>query len=238
MKFYRRLQPVSALSFDLDDTLYANRPIMVNTEQQMLSYFSENFPQTAEQGQQQGQHFWRQFRWQALAQQPQLSHDVSALRLYSYTLAFTALGYSVSQAKVHAQAAFEHFLAHRSNFSLPPKSKRLLAKLAEHFPLVAITNGNVNFEKLGLSALFQQIYYPGQGVKRKPASDMFHKACQQLTIRPAQLLHIGDCGKSDVLGALQAGCQVAWLNKYDVGKPISVLPHFELSNLDDLLFLL
>ncbi len=238
MKFYRRLAPISALSFDLDDTLYSNRPIMVNAEKQMLSYFSEHFPQTAEQGEQACRRYWRQFRAQALSEQPNLVHDVSALRLHSYSLAIHALGYSIEQSKSLAKIAFAHFLHHRSDFSLPATSKILLEKLATKYPLVAITNGNVNFEKLGLTELFQHIYYPSIDINRKPDSAMFNLACQQLMIQPAQLLHIGDCGKSDVLGALQSGCQVAWLNKYDVGHKISVLPTLELSSLEQLTALL
>lgn len=238
MKFYRRLQPVTALSFDLDDTLYSNHPIMLSAEKKMLSYFSEHFPQTAAQGKQACHQYWRQFRRQALHEQPELVHDVTALRLQNYTLAIKALGYSKSQAQQKAYDAFEYFTHHRSNFILPKATKDLLEKLAVNYPLVAITNGNVNFEKLGLTSLFQHIYNPGNGIKRKPDSEMFNSACQQLKIKPAQLLHVGDCGYSDIIGALQTGCQAAWLNRYTVGKPISVLPHVELSTLDDLTFLL
>jgi len=238
MKFYRRLQPITALSFDLDDTLYSNRPIMLNAENKMLAYFSEHFPQTAAQGEQACRQYWRGFRRQALHEQPQLVHDVTALRLHNYTLAIKALGYTNSQAQSKAQAAFKHFTHHRSDFTLPKASQHLLEKLAVKFPLIAITNGNVNFEKLGLTSLFQYIYNPGNGIKRKPDNAMFNRACQQLQIKPIQLLHVGDCGSSDILGALQAGCQAAWLNRYTVGKPISVLPQIELSTLDNLLFLL
>lgn len=235
MKFYRRLQPIQALSFDLDDTLYSNKPLMINAEQKMLTYFSDNFPQTAVNGHTACRHYWQQFRAQSLTQYPQLVHDVNALRLYSYNLAIKNLGYGDDQAQIKAQLAFDYFLLQRSDFSLPQNSVNLLTQLAKHYPLVAITNGNVNFEKLGLTTLFKHIYFPGNGIKRKPHSDMFQQACRQLAITPKQLLHIGDCGNSDIVGALQAGCQAAWLNRYDIGKPISVLPHLELSSLDNLL---
>jgi len=235
MKFYRRLTPIKALSFDLDDTLYSNHPIMRETEQQMLSYFSEHFPQTTDQGDNAGKAFWRKHRAQALLEQPELIHDVTQLRLHNYQLAIKSLGYSAAESKLKTQAAFTHFTFHRSNFSLPDNSRQLLKKLAQHFPLVAITNGNVDFDKLGLRTFFQRIYTPGHGTKRKPHSDMFTQACQHLAIENQQLLHIGDCGSADVLGALQAGCQTAWFNKYDVGKPLSVLPHIELSRLEHLL---
>jgi len=88
---------------------------------------------------------------------------------------------------------------------------------------------------LGISKYFQHIYHAGwqqdgQLLKQKPASDMFTLACQELAIKPQQLLHVGDCGRADIQGALIAGCQTAWLSCYDVGKPISVLPHIEISS--------
>ena len=63
---------------------------------------------------------------------------------------------------------------------------------------------------------------------------MFSAACEQLNIQPKQLLHIGDCGHADILGALQAGCQTAWFPQYKIGKPLSVLPHLELLDLAEL----
>ena len=234
MKFYRRLQPITAISFDLDDTLYANYPIMVNAEQKMLVYFSEHFPQTASQGEQACQQYWHKFRTQALTLDPLLVHDVTALRLESYYLAIKALGIESQLARQQAQDALAYFIGQRSDFSLPEKSKCLLALLKQYFPLVAITNGNVDFNKLGLKDYFQAIYYPGSGVKRKPSEDMFMQACQQLQINPSQLLHVGDCGHADIYGALQAGCQTAWLNRYSVGKAIKVLPHFEITTIEQL----
>lgn len=237
MKFYRRLQPIAAISFDLDDTLYANRPIMVNAEQKMLAYFSKLFPQTALHGEQACQQYWRKFRAQALTSDPLLVHDVTALRLESYYLAIEALGVEKQLARQQAQEALAYFIKQRSDFVLPEKSKHLLTCLERYFPLVAITNGNVDFNKLGLNDYFQAIYHPGNGVKRKPSEDMFMQACQQLQITPQQLLHVGDCGHADIYGALQAGCQTAWLNRYSVGKSIKVLPHFEIMAIEQLIAL-
>jgi len=55
-------------------------------------------------------------------------------------------------------------------------------------------------------------------------------------------LHIGDHVRSDVLGALNAGCQAAWLNPANspqpqAAKPPQVLPQLELSELTQLLLL-
>jgi putative hydrolase of the HAD superfamily len=240
MKLYRRLTEIKAISFDLDDTLYSNKPVMQAIEKKMIAYFSD-LPILQKfmpnQHKLLNANFWYQFRKQAILKQPDLAHDVVQVRLVSYQLGFISLGLAADVAQQQAQAALDYFIELRSDFTVPEQSKKLLAKLSEKFPLVAISNGNVDTKTLGLSHYFQHIYHAGWQVdgsllKQKPASDMFTLACQQLDIKPSELLHVGDCGRADIQGALRAGCQTAWISCYDVGMPITVLPHIELNKLN------
>jgi len=239
MKFYRRLTEIKAISFDLDDTLYSNKPVMQAIEQNMIAYFSGLSivkPFISDQHKLLNGNFWSYFRQQAILKQPDLAHDVVQVRLVSYQLGFMSLGIAEGIAKQQATVALEYFIQLRSDFTVPEQSKKSLTNLSEKYPLIAISNGNVDTKMLGLSHYFQHIYHAGWQVdgsllKQKPASDMFALACQQLEIKPSQLLHVGDCGRADIQGALRAGCQTAWLSCYDVGKPIAVLPHIELNQL-------
>ena len=45
MKFYRRLNPLKAMSFDLDDTLYNNHPFIVEAEKQLFHFVFSRWPQ-------------------------------------------------------------------------------------------------------------------------------------------------------------------------------------------------
>lgn len=246
MKLYRRLTEIKAISFDLDDTLYSNKPIMQAIEQKMIAYFTRLSilnSSTANQSKLLDTHFWYHFRRQAILKQPDLAHDVVQVRLVSYHLGFISFGLADEIAQKQAQLALDYFIELRSDFTVPEKSKLLLASLSKKFPLVAISNGNVDTKVLGISRYFQHIYHAGWQVdgsllKQKPASDMFALACQQLAIKPSELLHVGDCGRADIQGALLAGCQAAWLSCYDVGKPITELPHIDLKELSLLELLL
>jgi len=244
MKFYRRLTQIKAISFDLDDTLYSNKPVMQSIEKKMIAYFSQLtilkhslnncMPDHSKLL---DVHFWSHFRRQAILKQPGLAHDVVQARLVSYQLGFKSLGLAENVAGQQAQAAVDYFIELRSDFTVPEQSTKLLANLSENYALIAISNGNVDTKVLGISQYFQHIYHAGWQtngslLKQKPASDMFVLACQQLAIKPSQLLHVGDCGYADIQGALRAGCQAAWLPCYDVGKPIKVLPHIELNKLN------
>ena len=44
MRFYRPLGRISALTFDLDDTLYDNRPVILRTEQEALTFVQNYHP--------------------------------------------------------------------------------------------------------------------------------------------------------------------------------------------------
>jgi len=232
MKFYRRLHPIKAISFDLDDTLYSNQPVMQETEQGMVKFFARllsghgdrefNFA------------YWLEYRQKAIAMQPELKHDVTALRLTSYYLGCCALGMIKAEAKVKAQQAMDHFIELRSDFEVPEASHQLLKYLGSKVPLVAISNGNVDTDKIAISQHFSHIYHAGKGVLKKPSEDMFVRACQALNIQPRELLHVGDCGHADVLGGSWAGCQTAWFPHYGIGKRLSILPHIELSDVGEL----
>jgi putative hydrolase of the HAD superfamily len=231
MKFYRRLSAIKAISFDLDDTLYANGPIMLLAEKKMQQYFIEHFSKSLTLK------FWQPFRAQAIKANPMIGHDVIALRIESYFLGFCSLGFSKSQASEHAQQAMAYFSFVRSDFSLPEHIHQLLAQLKQRFSLVAITNGNVDTKAIGINHYFSDIYHAVDGIKQKPHSEMFDHACQQLSISNNQLLHVGDCGRADIQGAINAGCQAAWLDNSGPGKALSVLPHIELTTVADLLVL-
>tara|TARA_R110002050_G_scaffold135999_14_gene259118 strand:+ start:3774 stop:4517 length:744 start_codon:yes stop_codon:yes gene_type:complete len=242
MKIYRRLSQIKAISFDLDDTLYSNKPVMLTIEKKMIAYFATLAVfkgQTPEQRKVLNYRFWYTFRHQATIAQPDLAHDVVQVRLVTYQLGFLALGLSEQVAKYEAQAALDYFITLRSDFSVPEISKTLLKNLSKKYPLVAISNGNVDTTALGISSYFQYVFHAGWQpngalLRQKPNPDMFDLACQQLSINTSQLLHVGDCGRADIEGALQAGCQAAWLSCYDVGKPITVLPHIALDEINQL----
>ncbi len=255
MQFYRRLTAVKAISFDLDDTLYNNRPVMRGIEKKMESYFSKKLAILLPAEKQVfNRRFWMPYRHQAIKANVEINHDVVQLRFESYRLGLSAHGLTADEAAKQAQAALDYFIQLRSDIAVPEVSKQLLARLGEQYPLVAISNGNVNTKALGIYHYFQHIYHAGfqrgnhsdiadnllvgKLLKQKPSTDMFVEVCQQLDILPEELLHVGDCGFADIHGALSSGCQTAWLPHYGVGKPLKQLPHIELSHVSQLLRLL
>ncbi|GHE88605.1 haloacid dehalogenase [Thalassotalea profundi] len=197
----------------------------------MINYFTQHLPKSSNQYNYQ---FWFEFRRQVLMNNPTLKHDVAALRFQTYLIGIKSLGFSDMQANKIAHSAMETFNFHRSNFTVPKKSHLLLKELSKKYPLVAISNGNVNTETIGIAHYFNHIYHADLSKQQKPSSAMFSLACQDLSIEPHHLLHVGDCGHSDIYGAIKAGCQSAWLSRYTVGKPLSMLPNIEIADITEL----
>ena len=233
MRFYRRLSSFKAISFDLDDTLYDNHPVISKAEIELQQFLMSAAPECSALG----SDYWWQHRQVCLTNQPELCHDVTALRLACIQSGMQALGYSSLDAANKAQQGLDFFLSHRNNLQVPQPVKELLAQLQQRFPLVAISNGNVGIDEIGISQYFKHCYFAGAGNLQKPENDMFSKACDDLAITPSELLHIGDCTHADIYGALSAGCQTIWVNNNEFGirkKPLKVLPNAEFDYVEQL----
>lgn len=235
MIIYRPLQPVMALSFDLDDTLYDNHHIMVRAERALLDFLHLEYPDTARHNIE----FWRQIKAQLLQKRPELQSDMGELRRLQLHHGLQACGYAGETLATATQVAFDYFYAQRSDFKVTESICSLLRKLAERVPMVAITNGNVNLEKIGIAGYFSACYHASLQQPMKPDSHMFAAAQAHLGIAAGQILHIGDGLHNDIAGALNAGYQAAWyaanrpMNISD--EPASLLPHIQLQQLDELL---
>ncbi len=238
MRFYRRINPVQAISFDLDDTLYDNRPVISRAEAWLRSHLLNEYPHITPlkpQG-------WRQLKRTVLSQSPQLQHDVSEARIAILTELFSAHGYTTQSARTTAEQIFTQFFAVRSDFEVSQKNHAVLAKLAARYPLVAITNGNVDLDRVGLTSYFQHVFKAGDGIRMKPYPDLFQQAEAALGIHGRHILHVGDHLTSDVAGAINNGFQAAWFN--NTGKSLNNvdqvpnIPDIEITDLDELISLL
>ncbi len=232
MRFFRPLTPIHAITFDLDDTLYDNAPVIVQAESALQAYLAQHYPQTAQLSPLQ----WQQLRQQ---QQPALASDMAALRRCMLS---SALQHEVADAQACAAAVedcFNLFYAARSDFQVAAKQHQLLSALAAKVPLVAITNGNVDTRKIGIHDYFSLVLHANVQQPMKPHPHMFRRACEHLRLTPCKVLHVGDHLIKDVRGALDCGMQAAWYacnRSMDLNhEPVAVLPHLLLDDLDELL---
>ncbi|BDM62949.1 haloacid dehalogenase [Shewanella sp. NFH-SH190041] len=231
MKCYLNPGRFSVLSFDLDDTLYDNRPIIRRARAELASHLASRFEASLS---------WQDDDWLACRRlvvraQPELAHDTTACREAVLVRALSSWGYQGAQLRQGVSDAMACFLHYRSDFTVADAVVALLAHLGEKYRLIAITNGNVDVDAIGLGPYFQMVLHPGHGVRMKPATDMFLLSAQRLRLPCADIAHIGDSWRSDVQGSRQAGCKSIWLNPGIGAEPAPIgsgqLPHLEIDNL-------
>lgn len=234
MIFYRSWQPVKALSFDLDDTLYDNQPVIERAEALALAEMQQSYPCTANTD----IRFWRKLRRQLLQQQPELISDMGQLRRSGLELGFRQLGMPATQIPQAVELSFQRFYLYRSDFQVAAPIVQVLKKLAQKLPLVAITNGNVDLQAIGISDHFSFSLHASLQQPMKPHPCMFQLAAEKLQLPAGQILHIGDNLEKDVMGAKNAGFQAAWYAEDRAmslsREAVSVLPDVQLAHLAEL----
>jgi putative hydrolase of the HAD superfamily len=232
MKIYRNLPTIAAISFDLDDTLYDNVPIILQAEHALVTWLSQQFPQHRQVS---DPYFWRQFKALAIKHDPALVNDVTLCRKVALQLGFQHLGVTDKNKRDSlSEEALAHFLHWRNNIPITPTIDDLLQQLSAKFPLVVITNGNANIEHLSIAKYFSAIYAADYANPMKPAPTMYMNACDNLSIHPRQLLHVGDSVSSDVLGAHAANCPSVWFNPHNHPLDARSLPDIEIQALTEL----
>ena len=237
MQFYRQLNTIQAMTFDLDDTLYDNRPVIRRLERDIAAWLHSEHSVTATRS----YSWWQQLKIELATQHPELKHDVTKWRFEQICQGLIQLGYTEQKANDVAEQAIERVLRMRSDFSVPEQTHLVMAKLAKQLPLVGITNGNVDPDKIGLSEYFQVVLKAGPDGRAKPEADLFLKAQQHLNIAPQHILHVGDHLRTDVLGAKNHGFMACWFNDQGLmlhsAPKARVLPDVEIAQLDELLAL-
>lgn len=238
MHFYRRLKPIKAITFDLDDTLYDNYPVILKTTEESHRFLQEYHPSLRDFS----TAAYQTLRDRLLAEEPEIYHDVTEWRRRTVEQAMLEAGLTPAEAQAGSNKVMVVFAHWRSQISVPPETHTTLAALAERVPLVAITNGNAEPHLFGLDGYFQFVLRAGPHGRAKPYQDMYYLAAQRLDLAPENILHVGDDLTTDVAGAVRCGMQACWINLRE-GNLMQVsdarlLPHVEITQLASLTALL
>jgi HAD superfamily hydrolase (TIGR01509 family) len=194
------------LSFDLDDTLWAVEPVLIAAESAMLSWLQERHPEIM-----QGVCVTslRAMRARVAEQYPERSHDMTFLRRRALANMFIEAGHPAA----HADEAFEVFFAARNRVKLYDEVEAALERLSAHYRLFALSNGNADLKRCGIAHLFEGHVTAIEAGAAKPDGRIFAHLLKLAGVEARQVLHIGDDAHADVVGAMQAGMQAAWLNR-------------------------
>jgi 2-haloalkanoic acid dehalogenase type II len=198
---------VKAISLDLDDTLWPIWPTIARAEAAMQAWLELHAPATASLCAEPG--VARAARERMGRERPDLAHDLSALRRETVRALLSQAG----DDPALAEAAFEVFFDERQRVELFEDALPALDWLSARFPIVALSNGNADLQRVGLARHFSAAISAREFGVGKPDPRIFHAAAKAVGVSAHAVLHVGDDAHLDAVGALEAGMQAAWVNR-------------------------
>ncbi|MES2413892.1 MAG: HAD-IA family hydrolase [Pseudomonadota bacterium] len=223
------LKLVKAITLDLDDTLWPVWPVIERAEKALEAWLNQHAPMTAALFS--NPDVRNEIREHVVRTRPELKHNLSAVRREAIRVAL----YRSKENPLLAEGGFEVFFAERNRVTLFEDALDSLKFLAARFPVVALSNGNADIERIGIRPYFKaNISAQAFGVG-KPDPRIFVAAAGAVDTQPENVLHIGDDTRLDVLGALNVGMQTVWVNRggYE-WKHEEDKPHITVSSLTEL----
>ena len=198
--------PILALTLDLDDTLWPVWPALERADQAVDAWLKTHHPTVAQA--------WpiaamRELRTRIATERTDLAHDFTRQRQLTLQQAFSHCG--ITDAPV--DALWDIYFAARNRVELYPDSLAALQRLAARWPLVSLTNGNADLQRIGIHTLFAHHVCARDSGVAKPDRRIFQAAADLLGLAPEQILHVGDDPLMDVVGAREAGLHTAWFNR-------------------------
>lgn len=199
------LPHVSAISFDLDDTLWPFGPSVERAEASLHAWLITHAPNTASVLP--ASQTLSQLRDEYERARPDLVGDYRALRIGSIRLALERANEDIALT----DHAYDVFYSARNQVEFFDDALPALAWLSARFPLIAVTNGNADLRLTGGGEFFRETLSARACGFAKPEPAIFHTAAATLGVPAAELLHVGDDFQLDIVGALNAGLQAAWV---------------------------
>jgi len=199
------LSDINTISFDLDDTLWDNKKVIIRAREKLFAKIVELYPDFKQYFNLQGfsnygVDLYKQKNWRC---------DLTALRI-----AHIENTLKMAKCKTNkTEELSDYFFYWRNQVDLFPGVEQTLAKLAGQYALIAITNGNANVNEIGIGQYFQFTVSASDVGEKKPSTVLFEFAITQANQKPQQIIHIGDNYEEDVEGAIKAGMKSIWVNK-------------------------
>lgn len=239
MKFYKQidLSKIKVLSFDLDNTIYDCQSVLTRAENWFTTYLCDRYGLG---GKYQSYDYWANVKSKVLHEDLSLEDDVTLLRAQSLVVAFKEIGIPLKGGLEEAMDLVKLFVKKRSEGVVSGEVRTLMSALKSKYPLISVSNGNLDAKQLEVSSYFETDLRPVRfKFHRKPHQDLFIECANFKQVQPCEILHIGDDPYTDVFGAVSSGCKCVWLRKGYTGispdeQFLRVLPDIEIDNILEL----
>ena len=197
---------IKLLSFDLDDTLWPCLPTIQAAEKAHYDWLQQHVPALC---QRYSIDQLRQHRLDFMARHPHWAHDLSRVRFES----LRALSAELNIPDDWVEPAFQVFYRARQKVTLFDDVAPVLDRLARHYRLLALTNGNSDVVLTGIHHWFDFALNSIEAGAKKSEPLIYRQAAARADVLPGECIHIGDDPLQDVRGAQLAGFHTVWLNR-------------------------
>ncbi|GAB4191143.1 MAG: hypothetical protein OHK0022_04660 [Roseiflexaceae bacterium] len=212
-----------AILFDLDDTLYDFRAFWTGRLERGLAPVLAQHPEL---------------------QRAELVRAAMAGWVFTETMAGFLREQGVRDEELIQRACAAYEQGWFDDMTLPEEAAQTLRALHGRYRLGLITNGPARtqrpkIERFGLADHMDVLIVSEEAGVAKPDPRIFAIALEQLGVRPADALFVGDSPEHDIRGATAAGIDVVWLNRHGGQLPQDLpAPKATIERLADLLPLL
>jgi putative hydrolase of the HAD superfamily len=216
---------LKVIAFDLDDTLWAVKPVIIRAEQRLDAWLSEHV-----KGLLYDVTGMRELRHGLINDEPALNKQITELRRRIIELAMLKSGRDATEARALSLQAIEIFLVARNDIQLFTGALEAIRALSIDYQLGALSNGNADIRRVGLDEHFD-FAFSAEGVGApKPEPALFEAALSHTGTAPHEMLYVGDDPTLDIDAAKRLGLHTIWLKTpakptIDQTKPDETIEH-------------
>jgi 2-haloalkanoic acid dehalogenase type II len=206
---------VRAICFDLDNTLWEIGPVLARAEAILADWLQSRYPRIPERF---DVDTMTAMRAALLHEQPHQAHDLTYLRRETLARCAAAVGYD----RDVAHQAFAAWHAARNQVSPYEDVTPALEALRRQYRLATLSNGNADLHVIGLAEHFEVSLSAGILGCAKPDPRAYLSLADALTLRPEEIVFVGDEPLADVVGPRAAGMRTVWVNRFAAAWPVNV----------------
>lgn len=223
---------IRVISFDLDDTLWDNGPVIQTAKIKLYKKIIELYPDVL--------HHFNFEKYEktgnALYQDQHFKCDWFLLRRAHIIELLSKSGYTLENELENVEYLANYYYFWRNRVVLFPNVENILTQLASRYELITITNGNANVNEIGIGQFFQFSISASDVGEKKPSLKLYQSAIEQTQVHAEQICHIGNHFEEDVIAAVKSGMQAIWYNPDENEPPVSTSPdsYESIASLDEL----
>lgn len=222
--------PISAISFDGDMTLWDFQKVMRHALKKALAELRRLVPNQPARELSIEEMISIRGEVEEAEQGRTWNHE--EIRRLAFERTLETIGCPDRDLAAHLNAVY---LKHRfEDIELYPDVTPALDRLAPHFKLGLLSNGNSYPDRCGLEGRFAFVVFSQDVRVRKPDRRIFEITARKAGCPLDELLHVGDSLRNDVLGANEAGARSVLLNRDGLANDAGITADYEIGTLAEL----